>query len=44
MSKDTYVKIRSKAFYKMALALADLQLLSLAALTKTSAGGTLPKG
>lgn len=36
VSKDTYVKIRSKAFYKMALALADLQLLSLASLEKTS--------
>ncbi|AIQ54986.1 ArpU family phage packaging/lysis transcriptional regulator [Paenibacillus sp. FSL R7-0331] len=34
VSKDTYVKIRSKAFYKMALALADLELLSLGALLK----------
>ncbi|WP_425436709.1 ArpU family phage packaging/lysis transcriptional regulator [Paenibacillus donghaensis] len=29
VSKDTYVKIRSKAFYKMALALTDLGLISL---------------
>lgn len=44
VSKDTYVKIRSKAFYKMALALADLQLLSLTALEKTSAGARREKG
>ncbi|MHA6533066.1 ArpU family phage packaging/lysis transcriptional regulator [Paenibacillus sp. BAC0078] len=36
VSKDTYVKIRTKAFYKMALALTDLGLLSL--------GGLLKKG
>lgn len=35
VSKDTYVKIRSKAFYKMALALSDLGLLSLNSLIKT---------
>ncbi|MBT2293240.1 transcriptional regulator [Paenibacillus albidus] len=34
VSKDTYVKIRSKAFYKMALALTDLGMLSLEALLK----------
>ncbi|WP_150273186.1 ArpU family phage packaging/lysis transcriptional regulator [Paenibacillus tepidiphilus] len=34
VSKDTYVKIRSKAFYKMALALTDLGLMSLEALIK----------
>ncbi|WP_019908278.1 ArpU family phage packaging/lysis transcriptional regulator [Paenibacillus sp. HW567] len=34
VSKDTYVKIRSKAFYKMALALTDLGLLSLGSLMK----------
>ncbi|MNW68306.1 hypothetical protein D3C74_470420 [compost metagenome] len=34
VSKDTYVKIRSKAFYKMALALTDLGLLSLDSLLK----------
>lgn len=32
VSKDTYVKIRSKAFYKMALALTDLGLLNLESL------------
>ena len=32
VSKDTYVKIRSKAFYKMALALSDLGMLSLGSL------------
>ncbi|WP_042195836.1 ArpU family phage packaging/lysis transcriptional regulator [Paenibacillus camerounensis] len=37
VSKDTYVKIRSKAFYKMALALADLELLSLDSLLKSEA-------
>lgn len=36
VSKDTYVKIRSKAFYKMALALMDLGLLSLNSLTKAA--------
>jgi ArpU family phage transcriptional regulator len=36
VSKDTYVKIRSKAFYKMALALTDLGLLSLNTLLKTT--------
>lgn len=36
VSKDTYVKIRSKAFYKMALALGDLGLLSLTPLMKSS--------
>ncbi|SEU26669.1 phage transcriptional regulator, ArpU family [Paenibacillus sp. NFR01] len=34
VSKDTYVKIRSKAFYKMALAFADLGLLPLGPLIK----------
>lgn len=43
VSKDTYVKIRSKAFYKMALALSDLQLLSLAALEKTASGARKEK-
>ncbi|MNF05317.1 hypothetical protein D3C80_2050160 [compost metagenome] len=37
VSKDTYVKIRSKAFYKMALALADLELLSLGSVLKSGA-------
>lgn len=36
VSKDTYVKIRSKAFYKMALALTDLGLLSLQTLVTTA--------
>lgn len=35
VSKDTYVKIRSKAFYKMALALSDLGMLSLGSLLKS---------
>lgn len=43
VSKDTYVKIRSKAFYKMALALADLQLLSLASLVKPPASAAKAK-
>ncbi|MEK3733659.1 MULTISPECIES: ArpU family phage packaging/lysis transcriptional regulator [Paenibacillus] len=34
VSKDTYVKIRSKAFYKLALVLAELGLLSLDTLVK----------
>lgn len=34
VSKDTYMKIRSRAFYKLALVLADLELLSLDALIK----------
>ncbi|GGG06817.1 ArpU family transcriptional regulator [Paenibacillus albidus] len=38
VSKDTYVKIRSKAFYKMALALTDLGMLSLEALLKKDLG------
>lgn len=38
VSKDTYVKIRSKAFYKMALALTDLGLLNLQSLI------VVPKG
>ncbi|UQZ37451.1 transcriptional regulator [Paenibacillus sp. PK3_47] len=37
VSKDTYVKIRSKAFYKMALALSDLGMLSLGSLLKNKA-------
>lgn len=36
VSKDTYVKIRSKAFYKMALAFTDLGLLSLQSLLKAA--------
>ena len=36
VSKDTYVKIRSRAFYKMALAFMDLNLLSISSLLKTS--------
>lgn len=36
VSKDTYAKIRTRAFYKMALALADMNLLSLASLGKPS--------
>jgi len=38
VSKDTYVKIRSRAFYKMALALIDMNLLSISSLLKTGAG------
>lgn len=34
VSKDTYVKIRTRAFYLMALALSDLNLLSLESLLK----------
>ncbi|MWV44591.1 transcriptional regulator [Paenibacillus sp. HJL G12] len=34
MSKDTYTKLRTKAFYKMALAFADLGLLKLEDLQK----------
>lgn len=34
VSKDTYVKIRSRAFYKMALAFMDLNLLSVSSLLK----------
>jgi|GEM_PF-521301 len=34
VSKDTYVKIRTRAFYKMALVLADLGMLQLDTLVK----------
>lgn len=36
VSKDTYVKIRSRAFYKIALAFSDLGLLNLEDVLKTS--------
>ncbi|MCL6606189.1 MAG: transcriptional regulator [Paenibacillus sp.] len=38
VSKDTYVKIRSRAFYKMALAFMDLNLLSIPSLLKEGTG------
>lgn len=38
VSKDTYVKIRSRAFYKMALAFMDLNLLSISLLIKAGTG------
>lgn len=34
VSKDTYVKIRSRAFYKLALALADLGVITLGSILK----------
>ncbi|GIP29659.1 ArpU family transcriptional regulator [Paenibacillus sp. J23TS9] len=38
VSKDTYTKVRTKAFYKMALALADRGLLMLGELQKRKPG------